>query len=455
MATVIDNKVTNGVDGVGKHLTGGEPGANGNPLNTDIVRNENVSPNLLHDVYDEQVVKMGFTNGYINAITRETGFKATKSMRYGYFSIDLRVGKDSVKTQFTITTEAQGRGIAGQPNHLVSVAVNNPNVFDITDQIQFRGIPGYYKNESGVGEAKEHMCLNGIVRAINYTDSTLSVQFINGTYGNETQTIPADTEIYILGHAAGELDAATVPYSAVPTDKEQYMQKFMVQSLVGNVMMESEKNASWDKDDIDELLLQQFITDVEKAYIFGAKGYLMDQTTKMWTYTTSGIIEQIIENGGNVIEINKSEFDDAKLIETMSTVFVGNSGSNTRYLFTGNGFATKLFTLPGIVKYQNVNDVERRFEYDFKRIRLMSYTLLNASHPMLDYMGMTDAALVIDKQYLQRRVFRSLEETELCLKEAGVLDATSTVWCEISSVILKYPKCHALILLVDDEESKD
>lgn len=446
MATILNEEVTLGRDNTGKHINGGEVGGNGNVLNTEVTRNE--SPNLLKDDYDADIVKMGFTNGYINALTRSTGYKQTKSMRYGYFSIDLRKGDDAVAQAVNSVTADQARGNNGAK---VTIKVNNARIFDLTDQIMFKGVSGWAKNDDGSFRELEHMSLNGLVRKVDTTANEIEVQLING---NVTTTIPANTPIYVLGHAAAELDAASVPYSALPTDRTQYMQKFMVQSLVGNVMLESDKNANWDREDIDEILLQQFITDVERSYIFGAKGYMFDDVTRMWTYTTSGIIEQILENGGKVMSIPKNKFDDKQLLDMVSEVFVGNSGSNTRYIFTGNGFTNHLFSLPNIVKYQNVNDVVRSFEYDFKRLRVMNYTLLNASHPMLDMMGYTDAAIIIDKQYLQRRVFRSLKETELALETAGVLDAKSTVWCEISSVILKYPQCHMLVILEPAEEEE-
>lgn len=133
----------------------------------------------------------------------------------------------------------------------------------------------------------------------------------------------------------------------------------------------------------------------------------------------------------------------------MSEIFIGNSGSNTRYLYTGNTFATSLFKLPSIQKYQNVNDTVRKFEYDFRRIRMMNYTLLNVSHPLLDKMNMGNYALVMDRQYIQRRVFRSLKETQLMLEKTGAYDGKSTVWSEISSIVVKYPLTHGIIRITE------
>lgn len=443
-------EATPGRDNVGEHLVGGKVGSNATAASEGVAREK--SEGLLLEKYARQIVKMGFGGSPLNAIVRSVAAKVTKAMRYGYFSIDLRQNKGKMVGSYKIANADEARGVGGATTE---ISVVNAKLFDETDVIQFRGVTGWAELKGGVMKELEGMCLNALVRKVDTTANKLTVQFINGYYkasDPKITEIPDGCDIYILGHAAAELDAATVPYTAMPTSNEQYMQKFMVQTVVGNIYNESEKNADFDKEDIDEMALQQFLMDVEKAYIFGAKGYLWDASTRQYTYTTSGLIEQMIENGSPVIHVYRDNWDDKKLLETFGEVFIGNSGSNTRYLFTGNTFSTSMFTLDGIIKYQNVNDTERRFEYDWRKIRVMSYTLLNMAHPLLDYMDRSNIALVLDKQYIERHVFRSLEETEVELKKAGLLDAKSTVLCEISSLVLKYAKCHAMIIL---EEGSD
>ena len=418
--------VSPGVDGTGVHITGGG-------LDTDVSREE--SPDLLKDPFDSDIVKMGFSSAPINAMTRDTGARRIKALRYNFFSVDLRKIKDSVKTAFDISAISDRKNPPRQ-----EITVENPGLFDITDQIMFK-IAGYDENDNKT----EHINLCARVCVVGTT--SITVQFLNSSKAGFN--VPVGTEIYILGHAASEVDASTVPYSVLPTPTEQYMQKFMVQSLISNAQIESDKEVSWTEQDINEILLQQFSEDVEKSYIFGVKSYTYDSVSKLFTYTTSGIIEQLVRGGGHVIDIPRSEFNDKKLVDVVGEIFVGNSGSNTRYMYMGNDFATSMFKLPDIVKYQNVNDTVRKFEFDFKRIRLMSYILLAISHPLLDKMDMGNYAIVLDRQYIQRRVFQTLNETRLKLKETGAYDGKSTVWIEWSSIVLKYPQCHALIRLTD------
>lgn len=58
-------------------------------------------------------------------------------------------------------------------------------------------------------------------------------------------------------------------------------------------------------------------------------------------------------------------------------------------------------------------------------------------------------ALILDRQYIERRVYRSMEETVLELKKTGTYDGNSRVWCEMSAPVVKYPKAHALWIFKD------
>lgn len=419
----------NGDGSSGKHISGGG-------LDTDITRE--AVPGLIRDKFDEEVTKMGFSSSPINALTRDIGSKKINSMRYGYYSVDLRrlKGTTAGESAISISTAEANRA---QPTRK-TIKLTDNSILDKTDQIFFN-VSGY--NEDNV--ATPYVKLAARVCEVG-DNNTATVQFLNAST-SEATSIPVGTAFYVLGHAASETDASTVPNSALPEELTQYMQKFMVQSVISNVMIESNKEVKWEESDVYAMATQQLLEDIEKHYIFSAKSYTYDSTTRLYTYTTSGIIEQIVNNGGHVIEENLSTFSDNKIVDMTSEIFTGNSGSTTRYMYGGNDFLSAFFKLPSVYKQQNVNDVARKFEYDFKRIRLMSYTLLQRNHPLLDKMDMGNCALIIDPMYIQRRFFRSTEDTELKMKETGLYDGKSRVLCEISSVILKYPQCHALIVL--------
>lgn len=430
------HNVAEGTENVGKHLGGAytnEPSGSVG-LDTDVTRA--LVPDLIKDGFDEKVVKMGFSTTPINAMTREIGYRPIKSMVYGYYSVDLRQIKNTVAAEITITAPNAGRKV---PTRATITVPNDTNsMFDKTDVISFKGVNGY----SAAGAELALVPLAARVCEVASDGKTLTVQFLNANPSG--QTVAAGTEIFILGHAASEIDASTVPYAALPEKQEQYMQKFMVQSLISSVMMESDKEVEWGKADINELLMQQFIEDIEKFYVFGVKSYTFDGTTKLYTRTTSGIIEQMIEGGSKVIRLYKGDLAYADFLHAVNDTFVGNTGSPKRYMFNGCNVAPAIWGITDITKMVNVKEFADCFGYDFTGFDLLGYQLVHVPYPLLDKMERKDWSIVLDRQYVERRVFRSMDETILELKKTGAYDGESTVWSEISSVILKYPQVHAL-----------
>lgn len=438
----MNQAVVEGTVGQGKHLSGvytnapsGSAGAD-----TDVARA--LVPDLISDAFDDKVVKMGFTAGKINAMAREIGYRPIKSMVYGYYSVDLRQIKGTLSAEVVLASKDLGRTTPARK----TITVADNAIFDKTDVISFKGVNGY----NAAGKELPYVTLNARVCKVEDDGVTLTVQFLNANPAG--QTIPANTEIFILGHAAAEIDASTVPYAALPEKSEQYMQKFMVQSLISSVMMESDKEVEWSKADINELLMQQFIEDIEKFYVFGVKSYTFDTTTKLHTRTTSGIIEQMIEGGSKVIDLYKEDLKYADFLSAINETFIGNTGSPKRYMFNGANVAPAIWGISDITKMANVKEFKDTFGYDFTGFDMLGYQLVHVPYPLLDKMERPDWSIVLDRQYVERRVFRSLDETILELKKTGAYDGESTVWSEISSVILKYPQVHALWIFHDGKK---
>lgn len=435
---------TVGHEGVGQHLTGNFTNeANGSAgLDTDITNA--LVPDLCKAPFDNKVVKMGFTTGQINAMTREMGYRPIKSMVYGYYSVDLRPIKETLAKEYAVTAANAGRKIPSYAE--IEVTAGSASMFDKTDVISFRNVNGYNVD----GKELQYVSLNARVANVKDDGKTLVVQFLNANPAG--QTIAAGTEIYILGHAASEIDASTVPYAALPDKQEQYMQKFMVQSLISSVMMESEKEVEWGKTDINELLMQQFIEDIEKFYVAGVKSYTFDPTTKLWTRTTSGIIEQMIEGGSKIVNIYKEDLKFSDFLNAVNETFVGNTGSSKRYMFNGCNVAPAIWGITDITKMVGVKEYGNCFGYDFTGFDVLGYQLVHVPYPLLDRLNRKDWSLVLDRQYVERRVFRSMDETILELKKTGAYDGESTVLSEISSLVLKYPQVHALWIFHDGKK---
>ncbi len=430
-----------GTDGVGVHGQGNFATAG---LSEDLSRN--VAPGLFRDQSDENIVKMGWSQTPINAMMRDMGSRKVNSTVFKHWSVDLRTvdGATGSSAQ-TVTGKELDRTIPTQKD----ITVADAYIFDESDQIMFVNVDGY-KVENGVFSVLSNVKLNAIVTEVKNA-TTITVQFLNGVTdatGTKSISIPANTPIAILGHAAAEEDASTTPWFSLPTPDEQYIQKFMVQSQVSAVFQQSAKEVNWTENDVDEVIVHQLLEDIEKSYLFSVKSYTFNPTEKRYTRTCSGIIEQMMLGGSTVVELDKSNLEFADLLTATNDTFIGNSGSNTRYAYMGCNVAPAIWGIKDITKMVKITDF-RAFNYDFSQLSLMGYNIRFYHHPLFDKMDKAGTsyrnwALILDRQYVERRVYRSMEETVLELKKTGTYDGNSRVWCEMSAPVVKYPKAHAL-----------
>lgn len=417
---------------VGKHV-------HGEAHDTEVDRD--YAKGLIHDPIDREIVKMYQSAIPIDQITRMSPAQQVKGMRYWYYSADTR----PIRGKIMAATLAQ------QTNAAVTVTVDQTNILDWTDVIMFPTMRAWNPSTSdytsdvplhayvvrGDGTGIALVCING--------------QPIDGEgEGSATQfpAIAAETEFIRLGHAASEGDVQTAPYTALPTKREQFMQIFKSQTLESTISMDSEREVNWTPTDTDELNIHNMRKEIELTYLFGVKGYFRNDTTRRMVYTTDGIIPQILKNGRTWTHARNTVDEDA-LIDLTQYIFTGNNGSSDRLLLAGSGFVAALAKIPSIQKTLDANSVERVLGYSWHKIVTNFGTLHMMMHPLFDQVGdnFTNKAIVIDKQYLSKRVFRSMTRTQLDLITTGVYDGKSTVLTEISSVILKYGQCHALLEL--------
>lgn len=426
-----------GIHGKGQFSTAPNSGAG---LNEDVTRT--IAPGLIKDTNDENIVKMGWSQTPINAMMRDMGSRKVQSTVFKHWSIDLRTTEGATGSSVQAIASANLDRTIPKP---VSVEVVDAYIFDVTDQIMFVGVAGS-KLENGKFVALPMVSLNALVTKV-IDDTHIEVQFLNGDTAAGV-SIPANTPITILGHAAAEEDASTTPWFSLPTPDEQYIQKFMVQSQVSAVFQQSAKEVNWTESDVDEVIVHQVLEDIEKSYLFSVKSYTFNPQEKRYTRTCSGIIEQLMLGGATIVDLYKGDLTFADLLEATNDTFIGNSGSNTRYAYMGCNVAPAIWGIQDLTKLVKIDDF-KAFNYDFSQLTLMGYNIRFYHHPLFDKMDKTGTsyrnwALILDRQYVERRVYRSMEETVLELKKTGTYDGNSRVWCEMSAPVVKYPKAHAL-----------
>lgn len=452
---------SDGVEGVGVHVDNAALSA---------ALSEEAVPGFLHTPYDNAVTICGYPDLVLNQMLRSMGYRQVMSPKFDHFSVDQRKSIDVVTTGGHVDLPS-GRNVfkgttagGSSVNNTIELVVANVGIFHENDQVMFKGVAGYDKQ----GMAHPYYYLNGYVSKVIRSSSKIEVVLLNATANTSfyataatlpagltkagspavfTITIANDTAVVILGHALPEEDAHTVPSQSIPEPSEQYMQKFMTQANVTNVWLDSEKNVNWGLKDIKDGVNREFLLETEKTYWFGTKQYFLDPETNKMVRTTGGFFEQLFEEGVEVIEMWKEELTDESLINTMATIFVGNRGSERRYMLTGINFASSIFSLKGMQKQVSVNSTRRQFTYDWNEWKLFNFTIQNKPYSLFDMLGFSNMAVVFDKANIERCVFRPMNEDMLDLDKLMIEDVKVLRCCEISSIVVKQAKSHRIIVM--------
>ena len=398
---------------------------------------------LIEDPIDQMVTKMFQSAVAVDQICRHIQNVKQNGMRYSFWSVDTR------EIEGLITA-----GLAAASDSLTAtLTLDNSNIVDPTDLIVIPSIKGYV---AGTATPKALVPLILYVQSVG-SGNQVVVQSVNGPLGTYLgfPAIADDTKFYRLGHAASEGDVQTTPYAALPEPDELYMQIFKTQVMESTISIDSDKKVNWSLNDQNELALYNLRKEIELSYIFGVKGYIRNTATKRYVYTCSGIIQQIVEKG-TVISYDETNpamdfTTEAELLtRIVKPIFLGNSGSATRYMFAGSDFVAKVAGIPNVSRQIGATESLRKFGIDWKTLQFMSWQIECYQHPLLDEIGLSKCAFVLDLPHVRKNVFRTMTQDVLDLIKAGIFDGKSTVWTEISSIGLKYPKCHAFIYEATD-----
>ena len=416
----------------------------GEPLTTDISRK--VEEDFIKDPVDRIVTKFRQSAVPLDQICRIAGAKQENGMRFQYYSVDTRPIQDAVASAVTAVAVSS---TSSQVNASAKISVYKPEMWDETDLILVdqAGFTGTTINTT----AHSASFYQRLILYVTKVESDgITVQAFNGSelsgnpYG--VKGIPAiakDTELYRIGHASSEGEVQSAPYSAVPVKEEQFMQIFKAQVQLSSIQIESDKEVDWNMTDLEEINLTNFRREEEAAFLFGEKAYLRNEISRNYVYTCKGIFAQLLDKG-QTCQV-PTLMTESSWIDICKTIFTGNSGAPDRYVFVGSGLMAKLSKIESISRQIDATASERIYGYTWTKVVTNFGTLHFYLHPLLDEYGYTNYGLVIDTQYLSKRVFRSLTRDILDLKKAGIFDGDATVLTEISSIVLKYPKCHKLL----------
>lgn len=449
------NNVASGVNSRGEHLFG-------SPMSLSAMRS--LSPDLIENEYDREIVMQFDSAVPIDTILRHVKSDAIRSMTYGYFAVDTRRVSDYVNT-----TDAN---TAGGTQKTVGVA--NPDMFELNDQIMFGGVlttPGAnivgQKTTGGVwgyvGDGAAARLVQGVpftavvVGKTNDATPKLICEPINGEPNPANPdtslwlAVPENTVVYRISPLYQEAEDDPTTINSLPTPKEQNMQIFMNECSETLISQMHAKNANFGEAELRRIALYQTRKEIEAAVLFSVKRSFVQQKSvngkKRTIYTTHGIKNQLID-AGRVWSVQESNFTEKTLVDMMDFIYTGNSGSPDRYMFAGNKFINTLSKIEDKDKRRS-QEQEKVFGYTWSKIKNNFGTLYLYPHPLFREFGEQYNAIVLDMEYVSKRVFLSFSEQEALAEKNGYkLAGARRKFMEICSVILKYPEAHAYLQII-------
>lgn len=399
-------------------------------LTTDVTRVE--SPDLIMDTVDQRITKMRPSATPLDQIMRHATPKPAGTMKFEYYSVDIRPIKATVSTLHTAVTTQD----------YAELAVDNGKLFDVTDTIYVPTIMGY--DEAGTTQSATEAL---VLYVVAVTGNTVTVQAANGAVGTGANadgkyvpTIAASTVLYRMARAAAEGDVQTSPYSALPTKAYNYCQIFKCQVAETTIQAMSDKEVKWNPSDIEEQALYEFRMAMEASYLFGVRAYFYNSTLKKHVYMTKGVVNMITKR----IEY-PATMANGDLVDIHKQIFTGNAGSRKRIMLAGSGFVAKWSKIGSVEKQLEAGNTVLAWGIEWKSVSSNFGETMLLQHDLLDMYGFTDKAIVIDPQYLDKWVFKAMGRDVLDLKKAGIWDGDVAVTTEISGPALRYPSVHAIL----------
>jgi len=392
------------------------------------------SADLDKDYVSKKVTQMKPAATPLDTIMRQIPTQVDcKSFVSEYYAVDSRPFYDTVNTAYV----SQGDGAL-----VADLKVNNISMWSADDTVMFNGVTGV--------DGLDLVCF---IISKNVSAQTVKIQPLNGPAGSGTTdgemilpaSIPKDTRMVRCGACKHELDAQTTPYAIIPVKAENYLQIFMAQVEESTFQKIHEKEVDWGFSDYEAQNIYDMRATMENSFIFGVKRKFSDNTNAKERYTTGGAIRYItkaLEYGTGGLD---RTIDNATFVDWNQSIFQGNSGSDTRVLFGGDGLMANLMKVDTVLKQIEAKSTEVVYGIRFNKIETNHGVLLFKRHPMLSLAGWSERGIVLDLNYIEKHTFKPMGTRKLSLKESGQRNVDAVVIEEATGLILRYPDTHAII----------
>jgi hypothetical protein len=401
---------------------------NTNAMTTHTDTREN-SERLLLDTIEKKVTLIRPYDIPLDTIARNIkDVRTSNNQTVRHYAIDV------IPLTATLTA-----AISATPGEMVT---DNKDIFASEQTIICNGIKGY--KEDGTTLSDEDLQLYVIGRG---TSGHPIVIAVNGT-GTNRQTIPAiavGTTLTRAGRAGAETQISTDAYSGVPTDFEQYLQKFMAQVEMSSIFERADKEVDWTFTDAEEEAIFDMKRVMNVTFWKGIKSRIKSKNLHIQKaediYFTKGIWTQ----AGKDFSFGGIAPDASSIVTMMKSSFVGNSSGKRKLLISGSDFLEAMEKVD-YNKVVYVGSKQQAYGIEFSSIISKFGTLLAVHDQSLDDIGWANRAFVLDPDFLRKWTMGWRTQT-FDLRKSAQSDADGRMLMEICGLVLKNPKAHMRITL--------
>lgn len=352
----------------------------------------NDSPNLVSRKIHEEVIKIAPYDYTMRSLLSKN-FKQRKKTG------DHKIAVYSSNSEPIQATVAATGNLSGEQVRIDFGA--DGKLFSVNQTVFFPTFVGYMSD----GTTQDNRTkLVGYV--VNIDSGQPVIKSLNGPVIGGTRTIPvaaqaAGTPVLRGLRTGTETQIRTDPVNILPTDREYYIQKNIIEFQVSGWFDNATKEVKWDDRDRMEMAIAEKTRTSMPDFWFGVGGQHYISTTHNKGRTELAFFSEGVWNqAGREFNFGGSPDVDS-LIEFASFIFTGNRSSNTKYFVMGSRLAAELqkviFNNPVMLgetyrdKQLNINFTEVSF-FGGKRI-------LFADDPSLDDVGMPHAGFCFDDKY--------------------------------------------------------
>lgn len=423
----------------------------GNPdgIATETAGRQYGDPDFYLTDVDQRIVRIRPMATPIDQISRYAKSSETKSFEVKYYSVGTR----PIRTKLTKAVNAQSTGAS------VALEVEDPTMFTLDDTIRVVGVKAI-TNYKGVAYDQTKTTTPDLELCVCGRDNATNnpiVYAVNGVANGDNgpiwlPQIPINTVLVRMGKACGELDVQTGRFNNRPSSELQYCQNFMIQIEQSTFDKIAAKEVNWDFSDQEEDGIYDMRLAQELTFLFGDMNCIKHVTKDgMATWFTRGIWYM----PGKDLDLghwdaSKSEVvvDEEDFVDFSKDAFIGTGiGNKRKILLCGSDTLAALSKVTANSKNFRLKESVEVWNLKFKSWETDFGEILTIHHELFDQVGMSDYALLLDPQYLSKKVHLSWARNVLDLKKAGVRNTDAVVIQEVACLFLRYPKAHARVRL--------